>query len=250
MMEDVMKICKIYGCNNKAEARGLCKTHWQRWRKHGDANIVIRKTLPKQCEVPGCDRKPHARWEGKALCNMHYLRIWSYGSTEKREKVFNEWSMCCVDGCDKPARSPGKNLMCEMHYYRKRRTGSVDIIKRSRAKNNYSKDYIKLHEMNHPMSCSKNGMIYEHRKVLFDKIGWGPHKCFWCGEDIDWMPGERNKKGCLVVDHFNGNKRDNESANLIPSCHRCNAMRGLFQRWVTEHGEDAMMLIRKWNSGT
>lgn len=37
---------------------------------------------------------------------------------------------CEVDGCTKPARS-SKKLVCEMHYYRMRRTGSYDLAERT-----------------------------------------------------------------------------------------------------------------------
>jgi hypothetical protein len=242
-----MKQCKVDGCENKVIARGWCNKHWQRWRIYGDPAIIKKEPLPNSCGINGCDRKPHARWDGTPLCNMHYLRIMSTGTTEQRQHLLNTWSICCVIGCDKPSRSPGNNSMCEMHYYRKRRTGNTEIIKQERIKNDFSKDYVKMHNRNHPMSCSKNGMIYQHRQILFDKIGWGPHKCFWCGDEIDWMPGERNKKGSLVVDHFNGNKRDNKPDNLIPSCHKCNATRGLIQKWIVDHGEDTIMLMKNIN---
>ena len=91
---------------------------------------------------------------------------------------------------------------------------------------NHSDGYIiSVRDNKHPMA-TKGGFLYEHRKVLFDEIGWGPHKCFWCGAEIEWMPGERTKKGALVVEHFNGNKSDNNIKNLIPSCHRCNSRLG------------------------
>jgi hypothetical protein len=32
-----MVICKIDGCNNKKDARGMCKLHYNRWKRHGDA---------------------------------------------------------------------------------------------------------------------------------------------------------------------------------------------------------------------
>ena len=36
-----MKICKIEGCNHKLLARGLCATHYSRWRIHGDPSICL-----------------------------------------------------------------------------------------------------------------------------------------------------------------------------------------------------------------
>jgi hypothetical protein len=45
----------------------------------------------------------------------------------------------------------------------------------------------------------------------------------------------------LVVDHLDGIKTNNDLSNLVPSCHRCNSTRGLFQRWVMEHKDDPFL---------
>lgn len=34
------RICSAIGCNRKAKARGWCETHYTRWRKYGDPNVV------------------------------------------------------------------------------------------------------------------------------------------------------------------------------------------------------------------
>lgn len=32
----LMRICTVGGCDNKHEAKGYCKKHWFRWKRHGD----------------------------------------------------------------------------------------------------------------------------------------------------------------------------------------------------------------------
>lgn len=72
---------------------------------------------------------------------------------------------------------------------------------------------------NHPIA-NRGGWLYEHRKVLFDKIGPGPHPCHWCGVSLEWG----GMKG-VIADHMNRNKKDNRPENLVPSCQTCNTTR-------------------------
>lgn len=34
--------CSIEGCSRRHEAHGLCGTHYQRWRKHGSTDVVLK----------------------------------------------------------------------------------------------------------------------------------------------------------------------------------------------------------------
>lgn len=77
----------------------------------------------------------------------------------------------------------------------------------------------------HPLA-SNTGRSYtvrEHRKVLFDSIGPGPHECHWnaqsgCGQtNLNWDE--------ISVDHLNGKVADNRIENLVPSCTKCNVLR-------------------------
>lgn len=78
--------------------------------------------------------------------------------------------------------------------------------------------YIRLYVgINHLLSFG-NGMTYEHRLVLFDKIGYGPHRCQHCGKHINWRTG-------LEADHLDGNRSNNAPDNLVPSCIKCNRER-------------------------
>lgn len=40
--------CSIKGCPGQDKARGWCKTHWARWKKHGSPNIVV---TPQRTDV-------------------------------------------------------------------------------------------------------------------------------------------------------------------------------------------------------
>lgn len=62
--------CTATECGNPVWARQLCKKHYERWRKHGDANFVVREATPAGevtaflAAIPldgdGCLRWPYA----------------------------------------------------------------------------------------------------------------------------------------------------------------------------------------------
>ena len=76
----------------------------------------------------------------------------------------------------------------------------------------------------HPIA-PPSGTVAECRLVLYDKIGPGPHPCEWCGEGVDWMPGDMAHPAALVADHLDWDHHNNDPANLVPSCRQCNAHR-------------------------
>jgi hypothetical protein len=73
----------------------------------------------------------------------------------------------------------------------------------------------------HPLAKS-NGMVFEHRIVLWDAIGPGVHPCHWCGRSVDWAKSYPQDSDGLVVDHLDNNTRNNDLSNLVPSCNPCN----------------------------
>jgi 5-methylcytosine-specific restriction endonuclease McrA len=60
--------------------------------------------------------------------------------------------------------------------------------------------------------------VFEHRAVMYDRLGAGPLPCFWCGISLAW--------GKVVIDHLNEVKDDNRPENLVVSCNNCNRARG------------------------
>lgn len=153
---------------------------------------------------------------------------------------------CSVGGCDSIAIRKTAGL-CEAHYMRHRRTGQFDkLIRAPRVPGSHG--YMPITVRGHPM-CDHRGSGYEHRVFLYDAIGPGPHSCRWCGIPVNW---KEKGKAKLVVDHINGVKADNRLVNLVPSCHRCNATRGLFQHWVILHQDDPFLweLYEKFKSGS
>ena len=133
--------------------------------------------------------------------------------------------MCSVPECVKPARS-GVNRYCEMHYYRVRRHGRVGTVRIARGWTD-TRGYRWVNRPAHFLADAE-GRVYEHRIVLFEKIGPGAHPCHWCGHSVTWDLSYYYGGGsdALVSDHVDGNKMNNAPTNLVPACNPCNASRG------------------------
>jgi len=117
--------CEIDGCETVAVARKLCRTHYSRWQRTGDATTA-RAKLPNHahttCTVEGCD-KPHVT---KGFCEMHRWRVRTHGqpgeaSERQQGRPSEPKGLCVVDGCGRRAKSQAGH--CKLHYERIRRTG-------------------------------------------------------------------------------------------------------------------------------
>ncbi|MEU8186026.1 hypothetical protein [Micromonospora carbonacea] len=128
---------------------------------------------------------------------------------------------CEVAGCAKPTRSRAAKL-CKMHYHRQYRHGSVDRTAHTAGISaSKGRRYRAIYRAGHPLARS-SGRVYEHRVVLYDQIGPGPHPCNWCGTTVHWDPVDGP---ALQVDHLNGVGDDNRPENLVASCNACNVAR-------------------------
>ena len=77
--------CSVDGCERSAKTRGWCPTHYTRWLKYGDVNVVRprgKPATPHPCTVDGCSERPIAR----GLCSMHYQRLRLYGDPGPAER--------------------------------------------------------------------------------------------------------------------------------------------------------------------
>jgi hypothetical protein len=134
---------------------------------------------------------------------------------------------CTIEGCEKPLRSRFADY-CAMHYHRWYRHGDpLKVATKSGITASLGRRYTRSAVLNHPIA-DKSGRAWEHRVVLYDEIGMGPHECHWCGTAVDWLP--KGHPGSLQVDHLNNDGSDNRVENLVPACCRCNTARGQQQR--------------------
>lgn len=131
---------------------------------------------------------------------------------------------CSVPRCENRPRS-GKAEWCAMHYHRWYRHGDVDrCATRSGITSSAGRRYRSTHRPDHPLARA-SGRIYVHQVVLYAAIGPGRHTCHWCSQSVRWE-ASKGESDQLVVDHLNGLGDDNRIENLVPSCGRCNSLRG------------------------
>lgn len=79
--------CHIEDCPRTVAGRGLCSTHWARWRVWGDPYWVEPKRGQRPpnfrqegCDVDGCDGKHHAG----GFCSRHYQAFVRHGRPTAR----------------------------------------------------------------------------------------------------------------------------------------------------------------------
>ena len=66
------RTCELDGCTKPKKARGWCDTHYNSWRRKGDATLVKFRIPAKglKCASPNCERECYA----KTYCAVHYKR--------------------------------------------------------------------------------------------------------------------------------------------------------------------------------
>lgn len=171
---------------------------------------------------------------GRGLQHRIYCsRACNKAAGESRRRALQH-PPCSVEGCDDKANRKNARL-CESHYYRLRRNGHLGL-KAKMGQRLTTSGYLMVPAPDHPLANQR--MAYQHRVVLYDKIGPGPHPCHWCERELDW---KAKKERQLIVDHLDAVKLNNAPDNLVPSCGPCNVMRGAFMNWVLLHEDDPLV---------
>jgi hypothetical protein len=170
-----------------------------------------------RCAVEACTRAAVCR----GWCNTHYQSWYRYGDPLRALGHDREPStMCSVTGCLKPPRSRHARF-CEMHYARVRRHGDWSCVREPAYRWRSSAGYIVTIRRGHPLAA-RDGRVYEHRVVLWDKTSGCDQDCYWCGRAVWWFGRGKSR---LVTDHVDGHKENNAPTNLVASCHDCNTGR-------------------------
>lgn len=69
-----MNICEIEHCKNPYHAKGYCRTHYLRWKRHSDPNHIVRKRkgfwVGVICKEEGCNNPV----KDSGVCGKHKNR--------------------------------------------------------------------------------------------------------------------------------------------------------------------------------
>jgi hypothetical protein len=109
--------CEVKDCNTTPQAKNMCSAHYQRWLKYGDP-LADRRRPRRFCVLTDCDSPVH----GHGWCFKHYQRWRAHGDPEWQPKRFEA---CVVKNCEGVPRSALAS-MCEAHYMRLRRNGTLE----------------------------------------------------------------------------------------------------------------------------
>lgn len=100
--------CSVEECEREAYqlwGSGYCKSHHDKWRKHGDPLHV--RQVRTGCKVEGCERKHF----GEGYCQMHLRRFRQHGDP----LYVRPERLCSIEGCERKHAAHG---YCSLHDWR------------------------------------------------------------------------------------------------------------------------------------
>ena len=123
---------------------------------------------------------------------------------------------CKIDGCTRPLMYK-LDQVCQVHYFRKMRYGTYELSRKPAKEFIVNPDgYRLVRDQKHKLA-GKNGYVFQHRKVAYDKYGENLPPCEICGASSSWETSH--------IDHIDNDVANNNPKNLRPLCPKCNTQR-------------------------
>ena len=125
---------------------------------------------------------------------------------------------CSAHQCGRDAAYKAVQL-CQMHYFRMRRNGSLERLPTSRQQRVITPNgYVRVYDPGHALA-DQGGYVFEHRHVVWAIVGEDCGPCRLCGRPESWAT--------CHVDHKDEDRKNNTESNLRVLCRGCNVSRGL-----------------------
>lgn len=190
-------------------------------------NNDIRPSEKRETRVSVC---PNCKHEFTQRLQRRRPRTYCSDRCRKQGKATHHQALralgrLCIRGCGR--KTGTRKELCEACYAYERRVGNVGPAPKKRCGRFVTKDgYVRIRLEGHIL-CTGDGMAYEHRVVLHERLGDEPStSCHWCGAVlVGWR--------AIVVDHLNEQKADNRPENVVPTCNRCNRARGAMVGFIS-----------------
>ena len=197
-----MEVCSIEGCDrpiNKIK-KGWCRLHYERWRRHGDPNVLL---ITYGCKIDGCNREHY----GNGFCEVHNDRWRRNGDPLKLQKRFG----CEIPECQIEHYAQG---YCLRHYYRYYIKGKnepsyyeIPIIQRFHARTKLNEDNGCI-EWNAGKSSGYGVFRYQNKAYLAHRFSYEINKGLI--PDGMFICHKCDNRLCINIDHlFIGTNEDN-----------------------------------------
>lgn len=239
-----MTVCSIEGCEKKYEAKGYCKSHYNRFRKYGNPLATpIRKEYS--------NRKPRISYEAshKIMNNVEYKKCgWEcddwYPMTEEyfyknKSSKLDGFQPYCKE-CTKKKYTKWRKDPNNKEKFSKNRQrmnakesqkAHFDKANEKRKKEGYFNNYY------HDNKDKFKGYRFDHMHKKHDITDeewefckeYFSNSCAYCG-----ITEEKAKKEYGHVLHMEHaiNEGENDITNCLPACRKCNS-----QKWIRDFDE-------------
>ena len=214
-----MNTCKESDCEAVVVARGWCRKHYMRWKRHGDPQVRSAPKMKKVCVVSGCAEVS----KSKSMCQKHYDAkryearsndpLWLERERERRSKQYRKHRHVRLANMKDYYATNSDRLKAKASE--RRQWLSRDILN-AQARERYKADLERNRDrkrMSRQIRRTREAMQVVYEIADKDLRRLYASRCTYCGTD-----------GSMTLDHVIPVSRGGSLGigNLAPACESCN----------------------------